>query len=261
MSSWKLGFVPVLMYHSIAEIPNDRLSIFSNMFERQLHYLQKNNMKTLSLESYFTQIQQQGRISRNSVVITFDDGYLDNYTNALPLLLKYDMKASVFPVTKWIGRTNGWEDYPGKTIRQTMDWVHLKEWVNAGMEVGVHTVTHRSLSTLSSVAEIREELNESRKEIREHLNIEPKVVCYPYGDFDERVQEIVRQEKFSGALAILDKTPFIQTDAYAVRRTAISQHHTMRQFYIKVSPIQPLITIMQRSERIARRFFKTLTVS
>lgn len=256
MKDWRWGHVPILMYHSIADIPGDRLSVSPKAFAGQLAYLHKNGRKTITLEQYAAWRQEGRPIPDRAVILTFDDGYLDNYSNALPLLLQYGMTAAVFPVAGWIGKTNDWENYPGKSFHRMMGWPELRAWLDAGMDMGVHTVTHCSLSSLPDREAIAFELQSSQKAFAEHLQFNPAFLCYPYGDFDNRVKQIAADCGFKGALAILNDTPWFSHDMYAMQRVPVSQRHRLEHFAVKVSAVQPVLTFLQRCERGFRHYVK-----
>lgn len=257
MYKWMYEKIPILMYHRIAAISGDYLSIYPEVFEQHLLYLKKRGLTTITLGTLFDCMQKGQAVPPGSVILTFDDGYLDNYTNALPLLKKYKMKAIVFPVINWLGKNSGWESCPEQRHHLMMDWEHLRQWLDEGMDIGIHTLSHPSLSSLTSEEDIFRELEESRQAMKKWLGVDSDFVCYPYGDFDDRVKRIAKECGFKGALAILHGTASFDTDPYAMRRIAVFQKHRLWQFAVKVSGIQPIINLTQRCERQTRKFFKS----
>ena len=82
------------------------------------------------------------------MILTFDDGYLDNWELAMPLLVRYKMKATVFVVASLIGKTNEWEKNGFRQGVPMMGAEHLREWKQAGLEIGSHGVNHRRIANL-----------------------------------------------------------------------------------------------------------------
>ena len=120
-------YVPILMYHRIANIANDRNALSPEKFKKQLDYLKKNNFTTITMKMLHDYYKKNISLPNNSVLITFDDGYTDNFTEALPLLLERNMTAAVFPIAGWIGQKNLWENFH-KEITTTMSISQLHVW-------------------------------------------------------------------------------------------------------------------------------------
>ena len=97
------NYVPILMYHRIANIPGDRNALPKEKFAEQLEYLSTHNYHTITPEQLYNHFVNKTKLPKNPVLLTFDDGYQDNYLEALPLLKKYNMTAVVFPIYNWIG--------------------------------------------------------------------------------------------------------------------------------------------------------------
>ena len=95
--------IPVLLYHSISN-DNSSMSLNINFFENQMRYLKNNGFETVDFNEIDTRLK-----SKKQIIITFDDGYKDILTNALPILKKYNFKATCFLVTNFIGEFNNWD--------------------------------------------------------------------------------------------------------------------------------------------------------
>ncbi len=94
--------IPILLYHHVNYTDKDSLSVTPENFEEQMKYLFENDYKTLFLDEFYSIIKQGRKIPAKSVIITFDDGYLDNWVYAYPILKKYKMKATIFVITSYI---------------------------------------------------------------------------------------------------------------------------------------------------------------
>ncbi|MBD3418840.1 MAG: polysaccharide deacetylase family protein [Chitinivibrionales bacterium] len=148
LSSTRKGAVAVLNYHSVSHNPawlriGEQLSIHPRQFERQLRYLKQNNYETLTIPELYDYLSHRSvaNKSQKKIVLTFDDGYADNFVTAFPLLKKYDMKATIFVSTDFIlkdaqgARHNSEEGY----LRES----HIKQMVKSGLvDIQSHGVTH-----------------------------------------------------------------------------------------------------------------------
>jgi len=121
------NYIPILMYHRIADIPDDRNSLPPAKFRKQIEYLAANGFTTVTMEMVYQFYAHGKKLPKKSVLLTFDDGYTDNYTEALPILKEKNMTAIVFPISNWIGKENKWESF-NKALTTTMDFEQLKEW-------------------------------------------------------------------------------------------------------------------------------------
>lgn len=154
--------VPVLVYH---EIVNDgktkelstilykKYIVEKTIFEKQLQYLSKYNYSCPTISEA---LGYGNGLNQNICCITFDDGYIGNFIFVLPLLKKYNFKATFFIVPKWIG------------TKHMMTWVQIKALIDEGMEIGSHTNTHKLLETCDRIT-TQEELEESRANIKTYL--------------------------------------------------------------------------------------------
>lgn len=164
----------VLMYHLILEKPYNTytdLFVRPNDFEAQLKAITEAGIETVFPKD----------TGNGGLTITFDDGYADNYTNAFPLLKKYNVKATIFVITDLIGTP------------EYMTAEQLREMSESGLvSVQSHTRSHRKLSSLTD-AELDEELRGSKETLEELTGSEVYAVAYPMGDYDERVLAAVKK--------------------------------------------------------------------
>lgn len=164
--------VPILCYHGVLDNPWGISSLFVrvNEFETQMKYLSENGYTPL-----FASEISAAKNYEKPVIITFDDGYLDVYTNAFPILKKYNMKANVYMISAWI---NG-DVYMSTDMTKEMSASSL-------IEIGSHTVDHKSLAYLTN-EQIEQELKQSKEDLENMLNTKIKVLAYPKGSYDIRV--------------------------------------------------------------------------
>ncbi len=170
--------VPILCYHGVLDKPWGISSLFVRVseFENQMKYLSENGYTPI----FASEIAEAKKYAK-PVIITFDDGYTDVYTNAFPILKKYNLKANIYMISAWI---NG-EVYMTTDMTKEMSASPL-------IEVGSHTVDHKSLATLST-AQIETELKDSKEALEQMLGTEIKVLAYPKGSYDSRVMNIAKK--------------------------------------------------------------------
>ncbi len=171
--------VPILMYHYVdAEPPPmgpyaDSLTVRTPEFRSQLSHLAAQGYRTLDLAAVYLAMAAGTPYEYKAVAITFDDGGLDNYTVAFPLLKEHGFTATFFIITEEIGR-------PGY-----MTWDMVREMAAAGMSIQSHTAFHSDLRSITD-KKLRAELAGSRATIEEETGLVPYALCYPAGAYDER---------------------------------------------------------------------------
>jgi peptidoglycan/xylan/chitin deacetylase (PgdA/CDA1 family) len=131
------------------------------------------------------------------VAITFDDGYLDNYSHALPILLRYCFTATIFLASRFVGTTARW---PGAAGAEMLGWSHANEMSRLGIALQSHTCTHPDLTGCED-ALLDRELRGSRQEIEDRVGRAVRSLAYPYGRFDGRVLRHAASAGYSSAFS------------------------------------------------------------
>jgi len=155
--------------------------------------------------------------SQRHVVLTFDDAYRSLFLKGLPVLERLRAHALTYVVASLIGKTNEWDR--GKKIRQErlMDEGQLREWLEAGHEIGSHTLTHANLTTLST-AEARREIVESKTRLEDLFGKPIRHFCYPYGAWNERVRDLAQEAGYATATTTIPGLNSRETNAWEMRR-------------------------------------------
>ncbi|MDR7867353.1 MAG: polysaccharide deacetylase family protein [Sporomusaceae bacterium] len=171
--------VPVPVYHRVGE-GSDDLTIAGGRFADDLRFLADNGYLTLTVGQLKAHLLTGRPLPENAVFLTFDDGYLDNYAAAFPLLVSYGMTASFFVITGRLGQ-------PGR-----MTASQIMEMSAAGMYIGSHTVSHRPLATLAKW-ENTLEMQQSKACLEDLLGKEVGVIAYPYGSYNSDTLAAARE--------------------------------------------------------------------
>lgn len=192
--SWTLK-VPILMYHYISDPPEEAdkyridLSTSPDDFREQMLFLANNGYETVDLYDLSLAIVNKGELPEKPIIITFDDGYRDNYENAFPALQDLGLRATFFVATEFVDQGN--PDY--------VDWTMVKEMAAAGMRIEPHSKTHADLTVHDRDFIVWEVLG-SQETIASHIGYRPRYFAYPGGRYNEEVQEIVSELDFWGAV-------------------------------------------------------------
>jgi peptidoglycan/xylan/chitin deacetylase (PgdA/CDA1 family) len=213
---------PVLLYHRIAQTsdPGDPLCVSPQQFEAHMRYLAEMGFTTHGLHD--------GAGAGKPVVLTFDDGYLDTYSTAFPILQRYGLTATVFLVTGSVGATTGAWGPPMPV--PVMTWRQVQEMARYGVSFQSHTKTHPDLARCSDAAALAE-LVESRAEIQDHVGEEVDALAYPFGSYDPRVVALTEQARYRSAWTAGLAVP----GPLSRERFQISSKDTMSSFVVKAS--------------------------
>ncbi|MDR1702476.1 MAG: polysaccharide deacetylase family protein [Sporomusaceae bacterium] len=246
--------IPILMYHRVDSVATDRNTVLSAEFARQMKFLKTAGYNTIKAENLTQYLSGQTPLPAKPVLLTFDDGYEDNYLNALPLLQEYNFTAIVFPVLKWLGQYGEWKKMSER--ERLMSWEQLALWRDAGMEIGSHTVNHLDLRQITDEC-LEFELKESKRLLEDKLNIKVDCLCYPYGALNENVKHHARKAGYKTALAIFEDTTFWgKDDLYALPRVAVSSRTPLSEYKLKVSPAFRIFTGLKILERKAKKIIR-----
>lgn len=181
--------VYTLMYHRVSENEIDSITLQAKEFEQHLQFLKDNYLcpEPAQLIENFKK-KQHDNVSKNVCLITFDDGYEDNFRLARPLLKKYGLKALVFLVSDYIGKDNNWNHKYGKQIRH-MNLDEIKEAMDV-FHYGCHTANHYNLTKLNDT-DLQFEVVESKKKLQKLFGYSVNTFGYPFGFYDKRIVEFV----------------------------------------------------------------------
>ena len=193
------------------------MTIVPQKFEEQIKWLADNGYQTLTLSTYFDKIANQETIPEKTVLITVDDGYRDFFENAAPILAKYNQTATVFVITNSIDLPN------------FLTWDQIKTLSDQGIEFGSHSLTHPNLTKLSD-SKLQQEVSDSKNKLEEELNAKVNFFCYPSGNFDDRVEKIVKAAGYKGALTTLSGYNVSNKNLYEMRRIRISRNLSLENF-------------------------------
>lgn len=215
----------ILVYHSVSDENKLNFTVTPKQFEDQMAYLAKNDFKVVSLDQLM-KYREAGFIPEKTVAITFDDGYQDNYTQAFPILKKYNFPATIFLTTSDLGQIRVVREVSFKILSPE----ELKTLESSGIiSIEAHTVSHPKLTQVSK-AEIEKEISESKKIIDKILNKNCIHCAYPKGRYNSAVLEIIPKTGIHYGYTTIDGFVTTKSPAYEIPRNGISGSTSMAQF-------------------------------
>jgi peptidoglycan/xylan/chitin deacetylase (PgdA/CDA1 family) len=216
----------VLMYHSVDhyELDPHLVTVTPERFEQQLRWLQARKLRGVSVRELLDAQARGG--TRGLVGLTFDDGYADFATRAVPTLMRFGFTATVFVVAGHVGALNSWDTGPPKTL---MTKRQLRAVADFGMEVASHGMRHLSLPETSG-EDVRDELQLSRSVLEDVVQRPVPGFAYPYGEVGPRDAMEVKLAGYDYACAIRPTDP----SRYALARTYIGERDRNLRLRAKV---------------------------
>jgi peptidoglycan/xylan/chitin deacetylase (PgdA/CDA1 family) len=233
--------VPVLMYHEITDVTAtpSGLVVTPEAFADQLAYLQDAGFTAVTAGALGKILTGgAGTLPERPVVLTFDDGYRDFYSRALPLLKQYGHTATVFQTTGWVGIELG--------PRWMLNWRELAEIAEAGIEIGAHSHGHPELDRLSG-DKLRDELDGPRRMLEDKLGLAVPGLAYPFGLWNARARRAARAAGYTHAYGIGNTMATSGSDPFTLPRLTVDRTTTLEQFAAMVNGQDTLTLRLNRA--------------
>jgi peptidoglycan/xylan/chitin deacetylase (PgdA/CDA1 family) len=233
------------MYHHVNPNKGDMITVTPEVFEGHLRHIRDAGFKTLSSDELVAFIEGKASFKEKCVALTFDDGYLDNYLFAFPLLKAYGVRAIIFIVTDWVEAASRvdaaetkaamdefYKDPPthagcsrliedGLFHKAAVSWEMAEEMERSGLvEILSHTATHRSCDTLPE-DELAEELKASKAAIDKRLSKDSKYLCWPRGRFNDTSVEAASKLGFRGIYTTVPGVVKMGDDPLRIKRIVV----------------------------------------
>lgn len=204
-TNYLLTGVPVLNYHQVNNKYQTVLTMKPENFDEQMKYLHDNDYHSITQEEFDAYMSGDGDLPDRPVKITFDDGYIDNYKEAYPILKKYGFTATIFVITDLVGK-------PGY-----LTWPMIQEMGADGIQFGSHTISHKPLTSFDRNG-VRRELQESKKIIEAHTGQPCTYIAFPEGKFNDVVMEETKKAGYKYAFSVETGRDFPWDDHYELDR-------------------------------------------
>lgn len=215
--------IPVLNYHSVTIDPGNVVVISPAKLEAQMKYLHDHGYTPISLATFINLIEKKSGLTApdKPVLLTFDDGYVDNVEEAMPILAKYNFPATLF-------MSPGMVEDPSY-----LNWEQVKQLQQAGWDIQPHGMTHPHLPQLTAEQQAFE-ITEARKLIEEKLGTEADVFCYPYGEYNQTTLKLLKDHGFRYAFTIDQGYTTNQQSPYLLKRLFINGEENLKSFINKL---------------------------
>lgn len=254
--------IPILMYHSVSQhaAPKYRpFAVSPALFAEHMAYLHQQDYTPITVTQFIT-MRARGRsaLPERPVIITFDDGFVDFFTGAFPVLQRHNFTATLYVTTAFINGTSRWLHREGESTRPMLTWDQLKEINAAGIECGGHSHSHPQLDTLPLSA-AREEITLCKRLLEQHLDHDVCSFAYPYGYHSTAIKQLVREAGYTSACAVKYGMSSETTDIFALARLMVDPGTNIDAFAALLTDRYPsaVITMYKRARvpvwRIARR--------
>ena len=244
----------ILVYHSISHDPLNPFSVSPEDFEEQVRFLSQA-YHVIPLEELVACTRgEAGEIPPDSVVITLDDGFRDNYVHAYPILSKYKVPATIFVIVDRLEPSDAREvERGGRGSSNYLSWDQVVEMSENGISIGSHTLTHPWLTKVTS-GEARREIAESKTRLEQRLGKPVRLFAYPGGrvcDFNQDIAAIVAESGYSGACVGLNGTNGRSTNPYLLRRTKIEVDDGMFVFRKAMRGALDIFVLLDQARRFS----------
>ncbi|MCA1554553.1 MAG: polysaccharide deacetylase family protein [Chloroflexi bacterium] len=219
--------VPILMYHQIKDLPANAnvedltWTVSPSALDAELAYLANNGYTTVSLDLMLDGLAGKSALPPKPVVLTFDDGWKNQYTEALPLLKKYKQTATFYVVSSYMG------------YGAYFDWTMTKEAQDAGMTVAGHSIDHSDLSQ-KSAAEVDRQVRESKAALERQLGVSITHFAYPYGAYNDVIVDALKRNGYRSATTLNPMPAKNPLSPYLLPRIRVSYKDTLADFAKKL---------------------------
>ncbi|MBE6063391.1 MAG: polysaccharide deacetylase family protein [Clostridium butyricum] len=218
--------IPVLYYHSVNDVITNEVTISPALLRKELEYIKNQGYITLSMNEVENYILNNEPIPEKSILITFDDGYMDNYYNAYPILKELNMKATIFCITsKLDGSYYLSEDA-------------IKEMSQNNIDIESHTVTHTHLNKLTYDEQIKE-LSESKSKLESIVGKKITAIAFPFGDYNKNSIDAAKNCGYNLAFTTNKGFADRNDNPLELNRIYISSYYDMNTF----------ISVLEKSEK------------
>jgi peptidoglycan/xylan/chitin deacetylase (PgdA/CDA1 family) len=253
--------IPILGYHSVSDDVGGELGPYSvspRLFDEHMAYLRETGHVAYTVSGLMAALDGEDVLPTQPVVITFDDGFADFETQALPVLLKYEVAATLYIVTGYVGGESAWLHKAPQDRRRMLTAQQLQRLAEAGIECGAHSHTHPELDRLPRPLLEREV--RLPKEVLEQLLQRPvRSFAYPFGYYNGRVRTAVQCAGYESACATGDLMASPDDDPLAFPRLVLRSGTNTRELAeVLGRPVSPIARRRTRAKETAWRMMRRL---
>ena len=215
--------IPILMYHNLKELPHTASelertwTVAPQNFEKQIAWLAEKKFNAITMAQLVTHFKRNQPLPSKPIVISFDDGWIEQYTVALAILKKYNLSGTFFIYTNPIDRN------------RYLSWAQIKEMSAARMDIQAHTLTHPHLTALAP-GEAQREIAESKRIIESKLNQPVVAFAYPFGEYNSATIEMLKRAGFESAVTLASGYRQRADELFTLHRIRVSYDDSLDDF-------------------------------
>lgn len=231
--------VQILMYHRVGNFPgrvkkHGALYCHLPRFQAQMEMFKQLGYNIITLNHAVAGLKQESELPKKSMVLTFDDAYVDFLEHAAPVLLKFGYPATVYAVSSRVGGHSEWVAKDQLEPAPLMTAGQLREIERLGFTVGSHTKSHPRLAEQSSTV-VRREVGDSKIELEDLLGKSVEHFCYPYGSHNSSVAQIVEESGYSSATTCVRAVATPEFSSFTLPRKAVSRGDSLLGVWWKIA--------------------------
>lgn len=229
--------LPVLLYHKVSEDTPDDLTVTTPQLRQHFRFISENGFNPVTAADVISFIEDEKYLPDNPILITFDDGFVNNIEFAYPLLKEYDLRATIFLPTAYLGKTGSWEIKPEKVLSVEQ----LKAIDPQHIELALHSHSHKNYKEMPAM-EIEKDLNDNINTLTMNNINFTRAFAYPFGGRPRDLSILKSMQKTMQSLNIkiafrignrVNKIPF--TDVYELKRIDIKGTDSFFVFKTKLA--------------------------
>jgi peptidoglycan/xylan/chitin deacetylase (PgdA/CDA1 family) len=209
--------IPVLCYHDVNPTTGNELLLHPNKFRKQMQYLKDHGYTPLSMDQLYSFLKEDGALPEKPVVLTFDDGYVGNYTYAFPVLKEFGFNATIFIISDCIDLG------PYMTSEQ------IKEMTSYGIDIESHTTNHCDLSKMNLTAQTNN-LKSSKEKLEHLINKPVDYLAYPYGKYNMDTRKAAAAAGYKMGFSLHGALTDKKDNLYNLDRLYVSNNNSMSDF-------------------------------
>lgn len=253
--------VPILMYHSIADDASAKFKPFTvapALFAEHMAYLHQQDYTPITA-TQFIQARSQGGsgLPEKPLLLTFDDGFADFFTAALPILTRHGFVATLYIATSYVNATSRWLHREGEATRAMLTWDQIRIISSYGIECGGHSHTHPQLDVLP-LEMARHEIVHSKKLLEEQLGQDVTSISYPFGYYSAVTQQLAREAGYTSACAVDYAMSSQESNPFALPRLFVNSDMSVEELATLITrgSTSLMTTLYQHSRARTWRFFR-----
>ncbi len=241
----------ILVYHGIVDdaaegyFPEDSVRVQN--FERQMRFLREQSFNVVPLGKILSYLENKETIPAKTVAITFDDGYRDTYTNAFPIMKRYNIPATIFLAASFIGQQRPFPwlvpiHQVSPDARYPLNWEQVRELRAEGIDMGSHTFTHCFLPGMNK-GRIFHEIKKSQDCIKKNLDEDTNLFALPYSfpmthhnwpSFQKELIEVLKERAFRCCATMLRGHIAVQDNPFTLNRIPVGKYDDISMYQAKL---------------------------